>query len=148
MSGEEQNGPSPGMREMSADPRFEVEVLVNGVVRASARVSLMRTEVARPLCKSIQDAARTTNARGLVMNLNTLGRATPSAGLFAMSKLKGMVVERIALVGGNAFMRTFARVVLTVGRFGHFAFFEHESEAIAWAAGGSNSLSGQTQSAT
>ena len=140
MSGEEQNGPSTGMREMSADPRFEVQVLVNGVVRASARVSLMRTEVARPLCKSIQDAARTTNAHGLVMDLNTLGRATPAAGVYAIGQLKGMVVARIALVGGNAFMRTFARVVLTIGRFGHFAFFDSEPEAIAWAAGEDNEL--------
>jgi len=35
--------------------------------------------------------------------------------------------------GGNSFMRLFARIVLTLGRFGRFAFFESEPEAIAWA---------------
>ena len=96
----------------------------------------MRTEVARPLCKAIQDAARAGNARGLVMDLNTLGRATPAAGWFALGQLKGMLVDRIALVGGNAYMRVFARAVLTVGRFGQFAFFDNEPAAIAWAARG------------
>ncbi len=98
-------------------------LLSNGVVRASARVSLMRTKVVRPLCESIQEAARTAHAQGLVMDLNILGKATPAAGLYALNQLKSMVVQRIALVGGNPFMRTFARVVLTLGRFGHFAFF-------------------------
>src|SRR5437899_9791187 len=94
MSVEEHNTPLKGKE--SSDPRFEVQVLANGVVRASARVSLMRTEVARPFCESIQDAARSAHAQGLVMDLNTLGRATPAAGLYAMGQLKGMVVQRIA----------------------------------------------------
>jgi hypothetical protein len=71
------------------------------------------------------------------MDLSTLGRATPAAGFFALGQLKGMLVDRIALVGGNAYMRLFARLVLTVGRFGQFAFFENEPTAIAWAAGNS-----------
>ena len=40
--------------------------------------------------------------------------------------------------GGNSFMRLFARIVLTLGRFGSFAFFESESEAIVWTGEASN----------
>lgn len=140
MSGEDGNASSTGVWKIGADPRFEVQVLPKGIVRASARMSLMRASVARPFCERIQDAARLAHAHGLVMDLNTFGRVTPAAGLYALGQLKGMVVERIALVGGNAFMRTFARVVLTLGRFGQFAFFEGEPEAITWAAEGKDSL--------
>ena len=63
---------------------------------------------------------------------------TLPAGLYAIRQLKGLAVERIALVGGNSFMRLFARIVLTLGRFGSFAFFESESEAIVWTGEASN----------
>jgi hypothetical protein len=58
--------------------------------------------------------------------------------MYAIRQLKGLAVERIALVGGNSFMRLFARIVLTLGRFGRFAFFKSEPEAIAWAGEVSN----------
>lgn len=126
------------------DQRFEIQVLPNRVVRATVGVKLLRADVARPFCTGIQQAAQSTHACGLVIDLNTLGRATPAAGIYAISQIKSLVVERIALVGGNAFMRSFARMVLTLGRFGHFAFFESEPEAVSWAAGGSTSISDQS----
>ena len=39
---------------------------------------------------------------------------------------------------GNSFIRLFALIVLTLGRFGRFAFFESEHDAIAWAGEVSN----------
>ena len=128
MSSEENRVLASGLGVLSADKRIEVEVLPNRVVRAAAHVKILH----------IQDATHSANAQGLVMDLNTLGQATLPAGLYAIRQLKGLTVERIALVGGNSFMRLFARIVLTLGRFGSFAFFESEPEAIVWAGEVSN----------
>src|SRR5437016_940933 len=121
---------------VGSDPRFSVEVLPNRVVRAAAYVAVLHQDVAAPFCDCIQDTARAAQACALVMDMAALGKATPAAGWYALRQLKRMVVGRIALVGGNAFMRIFARTVLTLGRFGEFAFFADEPAAIAWAAGG------------
>lgn len=91
-------------------------------------------KVAPEFCDAIQSTARETGAGGLVMDLGSLSRATPPAGFYAMKALKTLPVERIALVGGNAFMRTFARMVLTLGSFPAFAFFDSEEAARTWAA--------------
>ena len=40
---------------------------------------------------------------------------------------------RIALVGGNRFMRAFARVTLSLSRFPEFAFFDSSEAATSWA---------------
>ena len=138
MSSEENRVQASGLDVMSAYKRIEVEVLPNRVVRAAAHVKILHIQVARLFCNGIQDATHSANAQGLVMDLNTLGQATLPAGLYAIRQLKGLTVERIALVGGNSFMRLFARIVLTLGRFGSFAFFENEPEAIAWAGEVSN----------
>ena len=95
----------------------------------------MHRDIAKPFCEAIQEAARAANACGLVMDLGSMARATPPAGAYGLQQLRGMVIERIAFVGGNRFMRLFARTVLTLGRFGQFRFFEREVDAVNWAGG-------------
>jgi hypothetical protein len=116
------------------DPRIEVSATPTAVVRAAAHVSWLSMDLAPEFCDSIQSTARATRAVGLVMDLGSLGRATPPAGLYAVKALKQMTVRRIALVGGNPFMRVFSRLVLTLGRFPEFAFFDSEAAAMSWAA--------------
>jgi hypothetical protein len=94
-------------------------------------------DIAPEFCDAIQSNARETHANGLVLDLGSLSRATPRAGLYAIKALKAMSVGRIALVGGNAFMRTFARVTLSLGRFPEFAFFDSPEAATSWAAAAS-----------
>ena len=116
------------------DPRIEVTATPSAVVRAAAHVKWMSMEVAPEFCDAIQSTARATQAVGLVMDLGSLSRATPPAGLYAIRALKQMKVRRIALVGGNPFMRAFSRLVLTLGWFPEFAYFDSEAAAISWAA--------------
>ena len=116
------------------DPRIEVTATPTAVVRAAARVNWLSMELAPEFCDAIQSTARATQAVGLVMDLGSLSRATPPAGAYAMRALKKMTVRRIALVGGNPFMRAFSRLVLTLGGFPEFAYFDSEAEAMTWAA--------------
>ena len=104
------------------------------VVRASCSVRLLRKALAVRFCDQIVAQARREGSAGLVMNLASLGKATPPAGLYAMKSLRSLPVRRIALVGGNGFMRTFARTVLTLGRYPDFGFFHDSDTAEAWAA--------------
>jgi hypothetical protein len=114
------------------DPRIDVRA-GPGVVRAAARVQWMSMDLAPEFCDAIQTTARETHAVGLVMDLSSLSQATPRAGIYAIKALKAMAVGRIALVGGNAFMRAFARVTLSLGRFPEFAFFDSSEAATSWA---------------
>jgi hypothetical protein len=115
------------------DARIDVHA-EPGVVRAAAHVKWMSMDLAPEFCDAIQSTARESRAVGLVMDLGSLSRATPRAGLYAMKALKEMPVRRIALVGGNAFMRTFARVTLSLGNFPEFSFFDSPEAASSWAA--------------
>jgi hypothetical protein len=137
MGEDESSKPAPEVA--APDSRFTVGLLPNRVVRASAHVRVLHQDVAIPLCGCIQDAAREAQACGLVMDMAALSKATPAAGWYALRQLKSLPVGRIALVGGTAFMRVFARTVLTIGRFGEFAFFSDEPTAGAWAAEGCHS---------
>jgi hypothetical protein len=103
------------------------------VVRASCSVRLLRKALAVRFCDQITAQALREGSAGLVMNLASLGKATPPAGLYAMKSLRSLPVRRIALVGGNGFMRTFARAVLTLGRYPDFGFFHDSETAEAWA---------------
>jgi hypothetical protein len=104
------------------------------LVWASCNVRLLRKALAVRFCDEIEVQARRAGSRGLVMNLASLSNVTPPAGLYAMRTLKGLPVRRIALVGGNAFMRAFARTVLTLGRYPDFGFFAYSESAETWAA--------------
>jgi hypothetical protein len=97
-------------------------------------VRLLRKALAVSFCDEIQAQARREGSAALVMDLASLGKATPPAGVYAMRSLRDLPVKRIALVGGNGFMRAFARAVLTLGRYPAFSFFEDSSSAEAWAA--------------
>jgi hypothetical protein len=116
------------------DPRIEVSATPTAVVRAAAHVKWMSMELAPEFCDAIQSTAREAHAVGLVLDLDSLSRATPAAGLYAIKALKQMTVRRIALVGGNALMRGFSRLVLSLGRFPEFAYFDSEAAAMSWAA--------------
>jgi hypothetical protein len=116
-----------------SDPRIEVSATPTAVVRAAAHVKLMSMEVASEFCDAIQDTARAADAVGLVMDLGSLSRATPRAGIYAIRSLKQLGLGRIALVGGNPFMRVFSRLVLTLGRFPEFAYFDSDAAATSWA---------------
>jgi hypothetical protein len=115
------------------DSRIDVHV-EPGVVHAAAHVKWMSMEVAPEFCDAIQSTARETSAVGLVMDLNSLNRATPRAGIYAIKALKAMPVRRIALVGGTVFMRAVAQVTLSLGNFPEFAFFDSSEAATSWAA--------------
>jgi hypothetical protein len=104
------------------------------LVWATCHVSLLRKTLAVSFCDEIQVQARRAGSGALVMDLASLGKATPPAGVYAMRSLRTLPVRRIALVGGNRFMRAFARVVLTLGRYPAFSFFDDSGTAETWAA--------------
>jgi hypothetical protein len=115
------------------DPRLDVRLAAPTVVRASVTVSLMRYAIARPFCELIEEIARRDGADALVMDMSSLSKATPKAGLYAMTRLRSLPLRRIALLRGNRFMRAFAATVLTLGRFPEFRFFDSEEAAVRWA---------------
>jgi hypothetical protein len=67
------------------------------------------------------------------MDMTSLSKATPKAGMYAMKRLRVLPLRRIALLRGNRFMRAFAAAVLTRGRFPEFRFFDREDVAVEWA---------------
>jgi hypothetical protein len=115
------------------DPRLDVRLAAPTVVRASVDVSLMRYGIAKPFCENIEEIARRDGADALVMDMGPLSKATPKAGMYAMKRLKNLPLRRIALLRGNRFMRGFAGIVLTLGRFPEFRFFDSEDTAVQWA---------------
>jgi hypothetical protein len=114
---------------------YHAELNAHGVILASSRVRLMTRSIVEPFCEDIEHLARSSDARGLVMDLDSLSRATPSAGLYVARQLDKMYVTRIALVGGNPFMRRFAQAVLSRGGLGDFRFFAELEPAMTWAGG-------------
>ena len=117
----------------TVDPRIEVNLVGRRVVGASARTAFMRYSLARPLCELIEDTARSHEADALVMDMGALSKASPRAGAYAVRRLRQLPLRRIALVGGNGFMRAFAGTVLRLGRFPEFRFFTSSAEAVDWA---------------
>ncbi len=115
------------------DPRLDVRLAAPTVVRGSVTVSLLRYPVAKPFCERIEELARRDGADALVMDMSSLSKATPRAGLYAMRRLRKLPLRRIALLHGNRFMRAFASTVLTLGRFPEFRFFDSEETAVRWA---------------
>ena len=117
------------------DPRFAVTE-EDGVIAVDVRSPFVRKELAVALCGDIERAAgRQSGEAKLVLDMAALSKASPAAGLYAMRRIRALGLRRIALVGGNRFIRGFARVVLTLGRFGSFAFFRDERAARDWASG-------------
>jgi hypothetical protein len=110
-----------------------VRLAAPGVVRGSVNVNLMRYPIAKPFCENIEEIALREGADALVMDMSSLSQATPPAGLYAIKRLKQLPLRRIALLRGNAFMRAFASLVLTLGRFPEFRFFDNEETAVQWA---------------
>lgn len=107
-----------------------------GVVRATTTGGgLLRQREATELCTAIEAEAANCDGRPrLLFDLAALSRATPPAGWYAIRRLKALPVERIALVGANAFMRAFAGIVLRLGRFPQHRFFSDEAMALRWLA--------------
>ncbi|MDP9247872.1 MAG: hypothetical protein M3O95_07280 [Candidatus Dormibacteraeota bacterium] len=118
----------------SAGIAYQAELNAANVILASSRVRLMTLRVAKPFCEDIGDLARSTGAKGLVMDLDSLATATPRAAVYAMRQLRDMPVSRVALMGGSRLTRRLASVVLTLGRYGDFRFFADCEGAISWAA--------------
>jgi hypothetical protein len=115
------------------DPRLDVRLAAPHVVRGSVSVGLMRYPIAKPFCENIEELALREGADALVMDMSSLSKATPKAGLYAMKRLRVLPLRRIALLHGNRFMRAFAAAVLTLGRFPEFRFFDGEDTAVQWA---------------
>ncbi|HEX3606828.1 MAG TPA: hypothetical protein VH134_12965 [Candidatus Dormibacteraeota bacterium] len=115
------------------DPRIDVRLAAPTVVRGSVNVSMMRYPIAKPFCENIEAIALGEGADALVMDMGSLSKATPKAGMYAMKRLRVLPLRRIALLRGNRFMRAFAGVVLTLGGFPEFRFFDSEDTAVQWA---------------
>jgi hypothetical protein len=115
------------------DPRLDVRLAAPGVVRGSVDVGLMRYPIAKPFCENIEEIALREGADALVMDMSSLSKATPKAGMYAMKRLRVLPLRRIALLRGSRFMRAFAAAVLTLGRFPEFRFFDSEDTAVQWA---------------
>ena len=115
------------------DPRLDVRLAAPGVVRGSVSVGLMRYPIAKPFCENIEEIALRDGADALVMDMSSLSKATPKAGMYAMKGLRVLPLRRIALLRGSRFMRAFGAAVLTLGRFPEFRFFDSEDTAVQWA---------------
>jgi hypothetical protein len=115
------------------DPRIDVRLAAPRVVRGSVSVGLMRYPIAKPFCENIEELALRNGADALVMDMSSLSKATPKAGMYAMKRLRVLPLRRIALLRGSRFMRAFAGAVLTLGRFPEFRFFDGEETAVQWA---------------
>ena len=104
-----------------------------GIVHVDVATRVVNRDVATAMCGAItQEAARDAGAPRLLMNLGSLSRATPGAGLYAMRQIKKLDPQAIAFYGGGAFMRMFARAVLRLARFRLYALFADEEAARAW----------------
>lgn len=101
-----------------------------GIVRVDAAARLVNRALAEALCAEI-DRVAAPRPR-VLMNLGALSKATPSAGRYAMRRLKDLDPSAVALFGGGRFMRAFARTVLRLSRFPRFGLFEDERAARAW----------------
>lgn len=111
---------------------FEV-TRVGSIVQVRAESRLMRKDEAADLCGAIEAEATATAGRvGVLMDLAALARATPAAGLYAMRRLRELPIGRVALVGGNPFVRGLARAVLTLARFPDHGFFRDPADARRW----------------
>ena len=117
---------------MSSSPRVHVEENEDGVIRAGASARWIRLGEAEALCTGIRDSAGRLDRPRLLMDMRSLSRATPAAGLYALRQLRQFPVERIALFGASPFMRAFAAVVLKLGRFPEARFFAGRTAAEAW----------------
>ena len=119
---------------MSESDRAAVSVESDerGVIRAAAAVRFVRRPQAEALCGGIRDSAAELEVPQLLMDMRSLSRATPGAGLYALRQLRTFPVERIALVGANRFMRVFAAMVLRFGSFPQHRFFDDEQDAVGW----------------
>lgn len=105
----------------------------DGIVRVEPHARLLRKDAAVDLCHDIEaQALNCPDLKGLVMDLGALSKATPAAGMYAVRALKDLAVPRIALVGGNAFIRGLASTVLRLGGFPEHRFLEDEPAARRW----------------
>lgn len=112
---------------------FRVTDEGDGVVRVQAEAGVVRKEFAQQLCGAIEKASKAQNEPAtLLIDIGALAKATPPAGLYAMKRIKQLGFERIALVGGNRFIRGFARTVMTLARFGSFRFFDRTEQGRDW----------------
>lgn len=108
----------------------------DGIVKVEPQARLLRKEAAVSLCHDIEsEALDCPDLKGLLMGLGALSKATPAAGAYAIRQLKDLAVPRIALVGGNAFIRGLASTVLRLGGFPEHRFFVDETSARLWLSG-------------
>jgi hypothetical protein len=68
------------------DRRLDVRLAAPGVVRGSVNVGLMRYPIAKPFCENIEELALRNGADALVMDMTSLSKATPKAGMYAMKR--------------------------------------------------------------
>ena len=114
---------------------FEVVDEGEGIVSAGVSSGLVRMPLAEEMCTEMERAIAAYPGKAKVlMDMEALSKATPAAGLYAMRRMKELGLFRIALVGGNDFMRAFGRVVMTLARFRSFAFFSDHETARKWLA--------------
>jgi hypothetical protein len=112
---------------------YEVSTIGPGITHVVSRVPLMTKDVAVPMCNAMTRSVKVAPIKAVVMDLATISKATPAAAIYALGRMKHADIERMALVGGNAFMRLLARIILSLAGFPEFQFFDSESSAIVWA---------------
>jgi hypothetical protein len=117
----------------NGDPRYRVEDDDDGVIRATVEQGWMTKPLAQAMCADIEKAAARHPGRArLMLDAGAMSKATPGAGMYAMKRIKALNLNGVALYRANGFMRSFARSVMRLARFGRFDFFRDEKQARDW----------------
>ena len=112
---------------------YSVEDGEDGVIRATVEAGWMTKPVAKAMCADIEKAAaKHPGTARLMLDAGAMSKATPAAGMYAMKSIKRLNLKGVALYRANGFMRSFARTVMRLARFGRFGLFRDESGAREW----------------
>jgi hypothetical protein len=120
--------PSNGAKPKGA---YSFEPLPGGVVRLTMNARLMHLDEARPLCGDIEDASA-EDAISLVVDVGSVGLATPAAAFHGLRTLRHVRIASIAFVHAKPAVRRVATLMLRAAGFERFGFFDDEDAAVAW----------------
>ena len=116
-----------------SDERFNVTDDDDGVIRATVEGGWMTKPLAEAMCADIERAAAKHPGRArLLLDMGSMTKATPGAGMYAMKSIKHLDLNGVALYRANGFMRSFARTVMRLAGFRRFGLFREEKQARTW----------------
>src|SRR2546425_11246060 len=107
-----------------SEEHFKVTDDDDGVIRASVEGGWMTKPLAEAMCADIERAAAKHPGKArLLLDMGSMSKATPGAGMYAMKSIKRLDLNGVALYRANGFMRSFARTVMRLAGFRRVRLF-------------------------